>query len=212
MCHLTCLFHPYFLYTQKKQDTDFIIKDIMRPLEAFLQEFELYGKKNVQLFVPVDFYRSDIFTFSAFAFMIQNSDFGLSILKYWDMFARGICEKGNLNETASGYTWIDTDQPGLWYSMQRTYADFYPDHVPEGNYPKCNATTGQLNAIRDTNQRWNDNFKKMNLTKGSTGKELAKVPGDQPFIYSSLPDGQRSGLALQLTFGVQPGFVKKNQP
>lgn len=41
------------------------------------------------------------------------------------------------------------------------------------------------------------------MTKGSTGTELAKVPSDQPYIWSSLPDGQRSGLGMQLNWGPQ---------
>jgi hypothetical protein len=115
--------YDWILYT----DTDFAINDIMRPLESFLHEFELQGKKNVQLFLPRDTYDKRQFLFSAFAFMIHNSPFGHSILKYWDTFARGICEKGNLNSTSNGrYTWLDTDQPGLWYAMMRTYADFFP--------------------------------------------------------------------------------------
>lgn len=76
--------YDWILYT----DTDFLINDIMRPLESFVHEFELYGKTNVQLFVPVDNYNTDTFTFSAFAFMIRNSPFGHTILQYWDDFAR----------------------------------------------------------------------------------------------------------------------------
>ena len=44
----------------------------------------------------------------------------------------------------------------------------------------------------------------MDLTKGSTGSGLEKVKDDQPYIWSSLPDGQRSGLALQLNWGDIP--------
>ena len=40
--------YDWIFYT----DTDFIIQDIMRPLESFVNEWELYGKKNVQLFLP----------------------------------------------------------------------------------------------------------------------------------------------------------------
>ena len=198
--------YDWILYT----DTDFAIKDMMRPLESFLHEFQLYGKNNVQLFVPLDNDNKQIFTFSAFAFMIHNSSFGHRILKYWDDFARGVCKNGNLNTTATKtYNWLDTDQPGLWYAMMRTYADFFPDRVPKDNYPQCNGTTGVLDKHTPP---WNDFFKAMvNLTRGSTGGELAKVPDDQPFIFSNLPDGQRSGLAIQLNWGVKDGFIKKYQ-
>jgi hypothetical protein len=84
---------------------------------------------------------------------------------------------------------------------------FFPDHIPENNFPQCNKTTGILDAYSIP---WNDYFNAMsNLTKGSTGEELAKVPVDQPFVFSSLTDGQRSGLVLQLNWGVKPGFRAK---
>lgn len=197
--HVTSRIRDYdwILYT----DTDFLINDIMRPLESFINEWELYNKTNVQLFIPVDNYRASSFTFSAFAFLIRNSTYSHTLLKYWDEFARGICKNGNLNTTSGGkYNWLDTDQPGLWYSMMRTYSDYFPDRVPnDHNYPQCNETMGILNKDYPP---WNDYFKNMKgLTKGSTGRELDKVPNDQPYIYSSLPNGQRSGLALQMNWG-----------
>jgi len=194
----------WILYT----DTDFLIQDITRPLESFLSEFELHGKDNVQLFIPTDQWQKDFFTFSAYAFMIRNSPYGLDLLKHWDTFARGICPRGNMNKTSDGkYDWMDTDQPGLWYSMMRTYADYFPDRVPNDNYPKCNATTGVLDFRPPP---WNNFFKKMpNITKGSTGSELDRVPDDQPYIFSSLHDGPRSGLGLQLTWGEYAANDKK---
>lgn len=196
--------YDWILYT----DTDFAIKDMISPLESFLREFELYGKDNVQLFIPQDNYGDGKFRFSAFAFMIRNSPFGRTVLKYWDEFARGLCERGNLNLTANHpYNWLYSDQPGLWYAMMRTYADFFPDRVPENNYPQCNGAIGVLDSHVPP---WNDFFKAMpNLTKGSTGEELARVPDDQPFIWSSLPKGRRSGLALQLNWGIEPSLRQK---
>ena len=76
--------YDWIFYT----DTDFIIQDIMRPLESFVNEWELYGKKNVQLFLPTDRYGPMEFLFSNFAFLIRNSNFGHSILNYWDDFVR----------------------------------------------------------------------------------------------------------------------------
>lgn len=90
--------YDWILYT----DTDFLINDIMRPLESFLHEFALANKTNVHLVVPVDNYSNSMFMFSAFAFLIRNSSYGQDILKYWDQFARGVCPKGNLNKTNSG--------------------------------------------------------------------------------------------------------------
>jgi hypothetical protein len=204
--HLKSRLHEYdwILYT----DTDFLIQDIMRPLEAFLHEFELYGKTNVQLFVPTDHYNDRVFTFSAFAFMIRNSKYGHDLLNHWDRFARGICSKGNLNKTTSTkYGWLDTDQPGLWYAMMRTYSDYFPDRVPNNNYPQCNETLGILNSHSPP---WNSFFQNMmNLTKGSTGTQLVNVPPDQPYIFTGLPDGLRSGLAIQMNWGTSPEFLAK---
>lgn len=208
--------YDWILYT----DTDFAIKDIMRPIESFIEEWELYNKTNVQLFVPVDSYGPNMFTFSAFAFMIHNSDFGMTLLQHWLNFARGMCPRGNMNQTNNGrYTWEDTDQPGLWYSMLRTFNEYYPDRVVnfrkahgekiargerlkqliKDDYPQCNNETGVFD-FRPPG--WNDYYLLMNLTKGSTGSELSKIANDQPYIWSSKqPDGGRTGMALQLTYG-----------
>ena len=208
--------YDWILYT----DTDFAIKDIMRPIESFIEEWKLYNKTNVQLFVPVDSYGPTDFVFSDFAFMIHNSDFGRTILQHWLNFAKGMCPKGNVNQTNNGqYVWQDTDQPGLWYSMLRTFNEYYPDRVVnfrkahgekiargerlkqliKDDYPQCNNETGVFD-FRPPG--WNDYYLLMNLTKGSTGSELSKIANDQPYIWSSKqPDGGRTGMALQLTWG-----------
>ena len=87
---------------------------------------------------------------------------------------------------------------------------FFPDRVPnDHNYPLCNETTGVLDKHTPP---WNDFFRAMtNLTKGSTGRELDRVPNDQPYIYSSLPNELRSGMALQLNWGITKEFVNKYQ-
>ena len=193
--------YDYIFYT----DTDFFIHDIMRPVESFVHEFELHGKTNVQLFLPQDWFFSDVFLFSAFAFLMRNSKFSLDILKYWDDFARGMCPRGNLNMTSSEeYTWYDADQPGFWYAIIRAYADHFPDRVPADNYPQCNTTTGTLRADDDGEGHpapWDDYFRNMaNLTKGSTGEGLKAVPNDQPYIFSDLPNGLRSGMGLDLNW------------
>jgi hypothetical protein len=180
----------------------------MRPLEAFLHEFELYGKTNVQLFVPTDEFRWDRhYLFSAFAFMIRNSKYGHDLLKNWDIFARGICPNGNMNTTTSTkYHWLDTDQPGLWYAMMKTYSDYFPDRVPKDNYPQCDKTLGVL-KYEDADPGWNSFFMNMNLTKGSTGRQLINVRDDQPYIFTGVPDGQRSGLAIQVEWGTTSEFL-----
>ena len=95
--------------------------------------------------------------------MIHNSDFGgRTILQHWLNFARGMCPKGNVNQTKDGeeYNWYVADQPGLWYAMMRTYAEYYPDRIanfrnlygemsgvkalPNDTYPQCNDDTGVL--------------------------------------------------------------------
>ena len=191
--------YDYIFYT----DTDFFIHDIMRPVESFVHEFELHGKTNVQLFLPQDWFFSDVFLFSNFAFLMRNSKFSLDILKYWDDFARGMCPRGNLNLTSDGqYKWYDSDQPGLWYAMMRTYTEHFPDRVPANNYPQCNETTG---TIPMHSPPWNTYFQNIaNLTKGSSGEDLKAVPDDQPYIFSNKPGALRSGMALNLNWGISP--------
>ena len=75
----------------------------MRPVESFVHELELHGKTNVQLFLPQDWFMSNIFLFFNFAsLLMRNSKFSLEILKYWDDFAKGMSPRGNLNITSSG--------------------------------------------------------------------------------------------------------------
>ena len=193
--------YDYIFYT----DTDFLIQDIMRPVESFLHEFELYNKTNVHLFLPQDKFDEypREFLFSNFAFLMRNSKFSLDILKYWDDFARGMCPRGNLNLTSDGqYKWYDSDQPGLWYAMMRTYTEHFPDRVPANNYPQCNETTG---TIPMHSPPWNTYFQNIaNLTKGSSGEDLKAVPDDQPYIFSNKPGALRSGMALNLNWGISP--------
>ena len=202
--------YDYIFYS----DTDFVIQDIMRPVESFLHEFELYGNTNVQLFLPQDDWRPDIFLFSNFAFLLKNSPFSLDLLKHWDDFARGVCPGGNLNVSEGPYEWFDSDQPGFYYAMIRAYVDHFPDRVPEDNYPQCNSNTGTLRSTFDPaihpTGHWNYYFLNMaNITKGSTGEGLKNVPGDQPFIFSDLePDILRSGMALNMNWGDWPGKDK----
>jgi hypothetical protein len=85
-------------------DIDFIIANMSFPMEQFLHEWESYNK-TPSVFVPKDEVNANLFTFSDFAVLIQNSPFGRGVLDHWMDFARGVCEKGNFASGPRPYTW-----------------------------------------------------------------------------------------------------------
>jgi len=72
-------------------DMDYIFKDFSRPIESFIRELDLHGKKNVHVILPTDRAANSIEAFSAFAILIKNSPFGRRVMENWRDFAMGIC-------------------------------------------------------------------------------------------------------------------------
>jgi hypothetical protein len=176
-------------------DVDYVIQDLTIPLQSFLKEWELNGK-DIHVFVPKD--SEVLHVFSAFAVLIRNSPFGRRVLENWAKFAHGICPNGNLHKEPRPYNWMDTDQPGLWYSLVQTHSEFFPG-IDTGIV--CNETTGLITTNRALGPEFNRYFEKVGAMKGSHGDELRSVPPDQPILWSSVDEKGRNGLGVQLTFG-----------
>jgi len=190
--------YDWVLYT----DTDYLIKDMSRPLESFLNEFEFYNKKNVHVFLP----REDLarHTFSSFVVMIRNSDFGRAVVKNWMDFAHGICPNGNVPSNPDKYDWMDSDQPGIWYALVKTHMQFYPRNNSEfdASFPLCNKTTGLLATPRAMGPELNQYMGERGLHFGNFGSDLSKMPDDQPIIWSTNKrEESRPGLGIQWTYG-----------
>ena len=206
-------------------DIDYIIKDMTRPIESFVHEFELYGKDEVHVLVPSDNDDNDRVTaFSSFAVLIKNSPFGRKLVENWRAFAMGICPNGNFASKDGEYEWyhggekhlfmpldccfgpielltfslLFTDQPGLWYALMKTHMDFYPNdaHHPP-SIITCNSTTG---LIDDSNTgpwlNFDEYFVKNGLKAGNYGEHLDRVPDNQPIIFSKSGNESRSGLGV----------------
>jgi hypothetical protein len=139
-------YYDWVLYA----DTDYLIKDITRPLESFLHEFEFYGK-SPDLFVPRDGEQHEDkgngngkngqYAFSAFVFLIKSSPFSTRLLQHWMEFAAGLCPAGNFKSDKKKYFWTDSDQPGLWYSMIKTHMEFFPPRPAHQEISGSNTTT-----------------------------------------------------------------------
>jgi len=75
-------------------DLDHTFRDLSRPLESFLNEFELYNH-HPSVFLPNDA-MPNFFTFSTYAMLLKNDAFGHKLLKNWMKFGRGMCPNGNI--------------------------------------------------------------------------------------------------------------------
>lgn len=179
-------------------DLDYIIKDFSRPIESFLQELELYGKKNVHVIVPSD--KNDGTkpdAFSAFAIMIRNSPFGKKLVKNWKSFAMGICPGGNWPSTHQdeSYEWFHGDQTGLWYALMKTHMDFFPNDVYHSNsIVQCNKTTGLIDG--DHRLGFKEYFTANGYELGNYGEFLKNVPDNQTIIFSRSSNDSMSGLGV----------------
>jgi hypothetical protein len=136
-------------------DNDYAFQSMNISLESFVNDWERRGLQNVSVFVPVD--SNSFYSFSAFAVMVRNSPFGRRFLENWMAFARGLCRNGNLAAKPRKYTWTDSDQPGIWYSLAQTHAEFYNKTY---DFP-CNETTGLLQVTRFGGVNLNAYFKTM---------------------------------------------------
>jgi hypothetical protein len=204
-------------------DTDYLIKDVTRPLESFLNEFEFYGK-SPDIFLPRDgeHQPANWFAFSAFAFLIKSSPFSTRLLQNWMEFAFGLCPAGNYRTNKKAYSWTDSDQPGLWYALTKTHMEFFPPpnntnqeisgmkarrstplHL-EADLHTCNKTTGLIESThhdRTFGPDLQQYFRDIHAVGGNFGSDLSRVPDEQPIIWSRNRNDSRSGLGLQMTWG-----------
>jgi hypothetical protein len=158
--------YDWILYT----DTDYVFQDMSVPLESFIKEWELYGKE-VSVFVPAE--APEYFTFSAYVVMIRNSPFGRRLLHNWMEFAHGLCPNGNVLGIPGDYQWQESDQPGLWYSLAKTHAEFHGHEFQV----TCNETTGTIMSTRAEGPEMDQYFDKIGGgVFGHRGKDLHDVP------------------------------------
>ena len=170
-------------------DLDYVIQDMRLPLAAFFKEWDLAGKSDVHVLVPND--GDNLFTFSSYAILLRNSDFGRRVVQNWDKFAHGLCTKGNF-EPMDGYHWELSDQPGLWYALTKTHAEF-----TGSNWDVVCNKTGYIQSTTTLYQETNDYFTAARVVSGSHGADLEAVPANQPIIFSRYGADHRSGLGVQ---------------
>lgn len=177
-------------------DIDWVVQDLAVPVQTLMKEWEHHGKTNVHIFVPSD---DGVQTrvFSAFVVMVRNSEFGRAFLDNWMKFARGLCPNGNFPKRDE-YSWEDSDQPGIWYSLAKTHSDFYAKTEAHKYSLICNTTTGLIQTNYSMAPELNNYTLLANLTKHA---DWNRIPDDQPIIWSLTIPGNRSGLGVQRTFG-----------
>ena len=150
-------------------DVDWYIRDLTIPLESFIKDWELHGFRNVSVFVPVDV--PGFHTFSAYVVMIRNNAFGRRVLHHWMRFAQGLCSQGNFNTTPGKYSWGDSDQPGIWYALAKTHAEF------AGNQFDVQCVQGKIATGRFLGPEMRAYFTKHRvLYGGNQGKDLYRIP------------------------------------
>lgn len=186
-------------------DLDYAIKDMGRPLSSYIAKFHLNGL-DPHVILPNEI--PGMHSFSAFVFMIRNSDFGRSVLRHMHNFAVGICPKGNFElheEDKNGrYGWQHTDQPGFWYGLIKAHQEFYPNDVLPPDHPKCNLTTGYIDED-SAGGPWLEigrYFGENGVVWGASDEALARMPKNQPIIWTGNYDKPAvPGLGLQLNWG-----------
>ena len=171
------------------------------PLESFIKEWELRGKNKVSalaardcirgfmvflltspnhsismhsqvsVFIPVDIMHYH--TFSAYVVMIRNDPFGRRVVQNWLKFADGLCEKGNFASVPGRYGWGDSDQPGIWWALAKTYSELY--HPEDPFEVPCNETTGVLTTPRFNGPEMRNYFIKYKVGFGYQGKRLNRL-------------------------------------
>ena len=181
-------------------DVDYVINDIKKPLESFFNEWQLFGK-HPSIFVPKDFDDNE-FTFSAFAVLVKNDPFGKSVIDHWMKFGRGLCEKGNLSNETRDYTWLDSDQPGLWYALTQAHKDFFPQLNVSVEATSCDPTTGLIKTDYAYMDGLSNYFRQVGIRFGAEGSDLKDIPSDQPILWSLPKQNSSGGLGMQLNWGV----------
>eukprot|EP00578_Thalassiosira_sp_NH16_P000653 CAMPEP_0181137962 /NCGR_PEP_ID=MMETSP1071-20121207/33984_1 /TAXON_ID=35127 /ORGANISM="Thalassiosira sp., Strain NH16" /LENGTH=425 /DNA_ID=CAMNT_0023224749 /DNA_START=178 /DNA_END=1455 /DNA_ORIENTATION=- len=188
-------------------DLDYIIKDMSRPIESFLKEFELYGKNDIHVLVPRDDNTDDgMLDFSSFSVLIKNSPFGIRLLRNWRAFGMGLCPNGNFRDKSKKqeYSWYLSDQVGLWYALMKTHNDFHNEMYPNNSRlklpytVKCNQTTGLLQADTDDNF-WLDMahyFRALRYQPGNYGVDLERIDDRQMIAWSTSKNDSMSGLGV----------------
>jgi len=126
--------------------------------------------------VPIDV--GGIHVFSAFVVMIRNNAFGRRLVENWMTFAQGLCtnELGrpqNFVNQSRPYRWEDSDQPGLWWAMAKTYSEFYH---PEDPFVVNCTSRHVLNTEREIRPEMRAYFQKYHLQYGYQGKQLDQIP------------------------------------
>jgi hypothetical protein len=178
-------------------DLDYIIKDMTRPIESFIQELHQNGKTEAHVIVPSDFFDDDPRPngFSDFAVLVRNSPFGRKLLENWRKFALGVCPNGNFESRRQSYQWYHSDQPGLWYALMKTHMDFHPNTALPPEIVTCNNRTGYINAPGGHFgfQRY---FAVNGMKKGNYGMDLDRVKDDQPIIFSNSGEDTMSGIGV----------------
>jgi len=185
--------NDWVLYT----DMDYIFKDFSRPIESFIRELDLHGKKNVHVILPTDRAANSVEAFSAFATLIKNSPFGRRVMENWRDFAMGICPNGNFASKNREYDWQHSDQPGLWYALMKTHMEYFPNENLPPSIIECDNNTGLIDD--SSTGPWlgfQDYFVRNGYVNGNYGLDLDKVPDDQPIIFSKSGNDTMSGLGV----------------
>jgi len=181
-------------------DLDYIIKDMSRPIESFIREFELYGKNDIHVLVPRDDNVRNIFAFSDFSVLIKNSPFGRRLVENWRAFGMGLCPNGNFEDLSKKqrYAWQHSDQVGLWYALMKTHDDFRVDSPAKlPDTVTCNKTSGLLK----NRNYWLDMtnyFRKNGYTVGNYGITLNEIDDHQMIAWSKTHNDSMSGLGVNL--------------
>jgi hypothetical protein len=179
-------------------DMDYIVKDMSRPIESFIQELHQNGKTEAHVIVPSDFNDDDPRPegFSSFAVLVRNSPFGRKVLENWRKFALGICPNGNFESADQSYQWYHSDQPGLWYALIKTHMDFHPNNASLPEIATCNKTTGYIDNFPNYNFEFRQYFTANGLKRGNYGMDLDRIMDDQQIIFSRSGEDTMSGLGV----------------
>jgi galactosyl transferase GMA12/MNN10 family len=179
-------------------DSDWIVQDLVFPLESLIKDWELNGQ-DAHILIPTDM--TGYHSFSAFAVMVRNSRFGRRMLENWYEFSLGMCANGNFRTDPNTYSWEDSDQPGIWYSLAKTHYEIYQPNNTEYML-KC-TDDGYIQTNRSMGPELNEYFWALGAQHGAHGEELRanQIPPEQPILWSLTHPETKSGLGVQKTWG-----------